>query len=156
MTDFIRNIRDTKYGQEGEVYWKLFDRHITLLNLDGAGPAYMEKCAAYLNGLDESLIDELCRASLRYRDAFYKAVSERRRKIKNPRDVLGIVKPRTLVIPEEKDPDVPVVSIGFSCEWEPEHGMQWLVREGRILFVGPQGEARPWADKEDDEWNFAP
>lgn len=156
MTDYIRDIKETDLGIEGEVYWKLFDRYIRLHNFDRARPEYMQTCAEALNSLEDRTIDELCKASLRYRDDFLNAVGADCSVISDPRDVLKIVKPLGLSIPLESRPNVPVVDLEFDCEWEEEHGMQWLVRDGTILFVGAACEGNPWGEYgQYPQWNYA-
>jgi hypothetical protein len=156
VTDFIRDVKETDLGIEGKVYWKLFDRYIRLHNFDRARPEYMQSCAVALNSLDDRIIDELCKASLRYREDFLYAVGDECPIISNPREVLKIIKPLNLSIPFERRLDVPVVDLEFDCEWEEEHGMQWLVREGKILFVGAACSAIPWGEEDQhSQWNYA-
>lgn len=61
-----------------------------------------------------------------------------------------------LSIPLESRPNVPVVNLEFDCEWEREHGIQWLVRDGTILFVGAACEGKPWGEYgQYPQWNYA-
>jgi hypothetical protein len=113
VTDYIRDIKETDLGIEGEVYWELFDRYIRLHNFDRARPEYMQTCAEALNSLEDRTIDELCKASLRYREDFLNAVGADCSVISDPRDLLKIVKPLGLSIPLERRPNVPVVNLEF-------------------------------------------
>ena len=34
----------------------------------------------------------------------------------------------------------------LNCEWEPEYGMEWVVRSGKVLYSGGFIDTYPWDD----------
>lgn len=152
----LRNIENVKEGQEGEVYCRLFHQYIKLYSWKGAGMGYIEKCAAYLNSLSDEIIDRLCEASIRYCNDFCDMVGEEPKKFENVRDVLKLIQPNGLSIPKPKDENTPVIDLELNCDWEEEHGMQWIIRNDEVLYVGAYNGENPWGDfTEKKEWNYA-
>ncbi|HEX3047590.1 MAG TPA: hypothetical protein VHY08_22755 [Bacillota bacterium] len=152
----LRNLQNVKEGQEGEVYFKLFNQYIKLYSWNGAGIGYIEKCAGYLNSLSDEIIDRLCEASIRYCNGFCDDVGEELKEFMNIRDVLKLIQPNGLCIPKPRDENTPVIDLELNCDWEEEHGMQWIIRNDRVLYVGSYDGVNPWEDfTEEDEWNYA-
>ena len=52
----IKNLRETQYGTEGEVFFSLFDKFIGLTIAEGATPQFAEQCAVLLNNLTDNNI----------------------------------------------------------------------------------------------------
>ncbi|HEX3045591.1 MAG TPA: hypothetical protein VHY08_12605 [Bacillota bacterium] len=132
----LRNIHNVEDGVEGEVYCKLFNQYTILYSWKGAGRGYIEKCAGYLNSLSDEVIDRLCEASIRYCNDCCDTVNEQQ-EFKNVRDVIQLIQPNGLSIPEPKDENTPVINLELNCDWEEEHGMQWIIRDNEVLYVGP-------------------
>ena len=62
--------------------------------------------------------------------------------------VMNYARANCVIIEQPKDSSVIGFSVEFSCDWEPEHGMEWTVRNGRALYVGDFMGISPWyADK---------
>jgi hypothetical protein len=159
MSELIRNIRQEHFGQEGEVYFGLFGKYISLFNWQGASEAYVLKCAQYLNNLGEQIITHLCEASIHYCNDFLDAVGQEPKYFDKSRDVLALIRPSSLSIPKPRVPaqeDVPVIHMELNCAWEEEHGMEWVIRDNKVLYVGAYNGENPWADFEPkDSWNYA-
>lgn len=161
MPELVRNIRQEHLGQEGEVYFALFDKYISLFNWQGADEAYVLKCAQYLNDLDEQIITHLCEASIRYCHDFLDAIGQEPKHFNDPRDVLALIRPSSLSIPKPhvlkpQGEDVPVIHMELNCAWEEEHGMEWVIRDGKVLYVGAYNGENPWSDFQPKEsWNYA-
>lgn len=154
--DFLNNISPGEDGTEGEVFFGLFDRSIRFMVEGSADLAYVKKCAAYLNGLTPEVIAELCLASIRYCNDFLSLVGEPEKSFARPADVLLLIDPVTLLVPEPEDGDEPVVHLELNCEWEEEHGLEWLVRNNRVLYVGAFQGVNPWRDfSAKESWNYA-
>ena len=152
----LRNIQNVKDEVEGEVYCRLFHQYIKRYSWEGAGMGYIEKCAAYLNSLSDEVIDRLCEASIRYCNDFCDMVGGEPKKFENIRDVLKLIQPNGLSIPKPKDENTPVIDLELNCDWEEEHGMQWIIRNDRVLYVGAYNGENPWGDfTAKKEWNYA-
>ena len=38
----------------------------------------------------------------------------------------------------------------LNCDWEPEHGMEWIIKGDKALYIGPfNGGASPWDEEEE-------
>ena len=45
--------------------------------------------------------------------------------------------------------------LGESCGWEPEHGIEIVIKDNKILYVGAFEGCTPWDDfPKDDEYNY--
>ncbi|HEX3047589.1 MAG TPA: hypothetical protein VHY08_22750 [Bacillota bacterium] len=152
---FVRNIQKCEHGEEGEVYCKLFNQYTPLYSWKGAGMGYIEKCAGYLNSLSDEVIDRLCEAAIRYCNDCCDTAGEKQ-EFKNVRDILKLIQPNGLCIPKPKDENTPVIDLELNCDWEEEHGMQWIIRNDEVLYVGPYNGEDPWGDyTRKKEWNYA-
>ena len=136
--ELIRNLDDANMG---EVYWRLYRRYISLFIENEADDAYAWRCARALDELDDAVVERLCAASLRYRAA---------------RGVLERIEPGELIVPDPEQGDEAVIHLSLNCEWDREHGMEWIVRGGEVLYVGPFHGEDPWRDFTVKEpWNYA-
>lgn len=155
--ELIKDISHNGFCLSGKVFFRLFDRYIDLL-IDEEEPTnltYTHKCAVYLNSLSDHLIDRLCVASINYCNTFLDDIGDKPRKFSDRRDVLKLITPLSLSVPQMLR-DEPVIHLEFDCEWEMEHGMEWIVRGDRVLFVSAFESEDPWGEfTEDDEYNFA-
>ena len=149
----IKNVVDSNSSLEGEVFFGLFDRYISFFSDGNEGKVdleYVNQCAVYLNSLSEDLIDRLCQGSIMYCNTFLDDIGEEAKQFANYRDVLPLITPLGLSIPE-KNRNEPVIHLELDCEWEPEHGMEWIVREDRILYIGSYDGEDPWGEFADYE-----
>lgn len=153
--ELIRNTKAGEFGIEGEVYFGLFDTYIALMVEDDA-LSYTQKCAAYLNELSESLVKELCEASIRYCNSFLDAIGEPTKQFKKAEDVLKHIYPSMLIVPFPEGVDDPVIHMELNCSWEGEHGMEWVIRGNKVLYVGAFNGEDPLGDfSPKQEWNYA-
>ena len=137
-------------GEKGTTTFPLFDGPVTLYNWDDAPEAYVGACVQHLHSLPDAAVLHLCEASIRYCNHFLDAIGEEPRTFAQPRDVLALIEPRSMVIPAPEG-DEPVVHLELECEWEPEHGLEWIVRAGRVISVGPYEGNDPWGEPDPDD-----
>jgi hypothetical protein len=133
----------------GKMYSELFGRYIDAV-LHGNGEEYLryaDKCADYFNHMPEGLLAFLKECSLRYcedmRNSFDTTLPEVPENVSES-TILKYVRVNSIIIEPPKDARVIGFSVEFSCDWEPEHGMEWTVREGRALYVGDFMGISPW------------
>ena len=136
----------------GQIYWPLFNCQVPVtLGRDGTvSLQYAERCVSQLLHLEKAEIDSLLRASIAYfRDEEYchgepiEMMFEFEgmpypEGLEQPERILPYIKPVEISIDREV-PSVESVSIFSECAWEPEHSLQWVVRNGKALFVGACG-----------------
>lgn len=139
--------RDSQWS--GRVFWPLFDSQVTVTlgRYGTVSPEYAERCVLQFLNLEVAEVQTLLRASTAYfRDVEYchgepvemmfefegMPYPER---LEQPERILPYIKPVEISIDREV-PGVGSVSVFSECAWEPEHGLQWVVRNGKALFVG--------------------
>jgi hypothetical protein len=155
--DLIKNVITNTYGcPEGEVWFELFDKYINFAVEDAADIDYAQLCAQYLNSQPESVIKDLCEASIRYCNNFLEAIGEPEKEFENYRDILQLIYPSVLLIPDPENNNEPILHMELNCEWEEEHGMEWVVRNNEVLYVGASNGVYPWGSCDAGEfWNYA-
>lgn len=154
--ELIKDIKILKEEIEGKVYFKLFDKYIDFFAAGASDTKYIEICAEYLNSFDEKIIADLCSASIRYCNAILQIYGEKPYEFDNSKDVLRLINPACLVIPDPQNNNEPVIHLELNCSWEEEHGLEWIVRNNSVLYVGPYYGEDPWADfAVKTEWNYA-
>jgi len=155
--ELIKDIVDRESEPEAKVWFGLFDRYIDLCAdaKDDFSWDYAQKCVVYLNSLSEELIDRLCIASINYCNTFLDDTGQELIRFRDRREVLELITPQTIIIPEMLR-DEPIVHLELNCGWESEHGMEWIVRGDRVLFVSAFEGEDPWGEFLDtDEYNFS-
>lgn len=157
MSLLLRNVSSEGFWPlQGEAFFTLFDRYVAFAVEDASDIEYVEKCVEYFNALDSGIIDKLCLASIRYCNDFLEMVGEDSRQFNSPRDVLSLVSPGTLIIPNEENSGTPVAHLELNCDWEPEHGMEWIIRDRAVLYVGAFNGSDPWGEYlEKVSYNYA-
>lgn len=123
---------------EGTIPFDLLNQDITILLDESDGPdfAYAETCVKALNQLSDQAIDRLCEASLRYCYDFCDIVGEEPPKINASREILMYIEPNSMIIEKVEDDSV-VIHLELECSWEEEHGLEWLIKDEQVLYVGP-------------------
>jgi len=154
--ELIRNLREGEFGLEGESYFQRFSTYIKVYADEEANEAYIKICAAYMNSLESNIIEALCKASIRYCDDVLKMTGQAERVFSQPCDVLQLIQPSSLIVPDPENGSDPVVHLELECEWEDEHGMEWLVRDGEVLYVGSFNDVNEWGNYSVKEsYNYA-
>ncbi|KAB2935339.1 MAG: hypothetical protein F9K24_01020 [Leptonema illini] len=143
-------------GNEGEVWFSLFNKYIGYLVEDSADISYVRACAEYLNNLPETTVLAIFSASIRYCNSFLDAIGEPVREFPNPHDIKGSIFPSLLIIPNPQESRKPALHLELNCDWEIEHGMEWVIRDDRVLYVGAFNGEDAWDDfSQSKEYNYA-
>ncbi|OPH62188.1 hypothetical protein BC351_00865 [Paenibacillus ferrarius] len=152
----MKNIRNTEYGLVGEMYFSLFDRNIEVSIDDELMIEYANICAEYLNSLNDEVINQFCLAAIRYCNEFLSDIGEDEIGFNKPSDVLTLIKPKSLTVPDPQNGLEPVIDMELDCEWEEEHGMELIIRNDTVLYVGAYYGENPWGDYTNKKsWNYA-
>ena len=142
----INDIRDDRGTAVGGFHSALFDCDMQAM-LIGADIEYAEKCADYFNNMSEDMIDGLKKYTLRYCEDFRRFFDEESPDVPEnvtADEIFSYVSPQVLIITAPKKPDKIAFSVEFTCRWEREHGMEWVIRDGKILYVGDFQSVSPW------------
>ncbi|ORX54696.1 hypothetical protein BCR36DRAFT_9965 [Piromyces finnis] len=157
----IRDItKKNEYFLNGLIYCPFLEKDITVTIEEDADLVYAEKCANHLTNLDEKLINKICERISAYHqymlsewnDEFVKEINKKVPKDVSGRDILKYISQPELIIyekPKEKKNDIGYTIAGL-CSWEPEHGIDIILRNETLLYVGPSECLGSWAD--DDEY----
>lgn len=149
---------ESKYFYESKAPFHLFDREI-LVYVDKASKnidfEYAQKCVDALNGMADKTLAELCKYSVLYCNTFCEEVGEEAPAIEAHRDILKYVRPTLLMVDEQKDQDI-VIHLECNCDWEPEHGLEWLIKGDTVLYVGANMGISPYSDEKHFQkpWNY--
>lgn len=156
MSSQIRDIQQGSYGIEGVFWFSLFDKDVSVSIDRGGTIEFAERCVALANSLSDHVVDHLCKASIRYCKEYLDAIGEPTKDFETPRDVLQIIYPSVLIVPAWPLDDDPVLHMELNCEWEEEHGMEWIVRKNSVLYVGPFNGHNPKGEcSRNKPWNHA-
>lgn len=135
--------------QEGRAFWPLFGREVCVA-IGGEGeisPDYARRCVAQLLTPAPDTERRLLEASVRcFRDAecchgepieflFEFEGMPRPRNLEIPENLLPYLRPVEIRV-EQEIPKLFSAAAFLECAWEPEHGISWVVRDGKPLFVG--------------------
>ena len=142
--DLLRNTRKgSDWLLEGEVYCRLFERYIRFVVEDEASIEYVAKCGEYMNSWDAQIVERICEACVRYCNDFSSMIGAEPVSLSSSHEILALVSPSVFLVPNRAF-DEPVAHLELNCEWEEEHGMEWIVRGRDILYVGGFNGQDPW------------
>lgn len=147
MNDMVQNLKRTKYGFEGVMYCPLFQTELSVSVNKEEDLEYAQKCADYLCNMPEDTLLRLCNYIIRYcedsREYFeFEDVSI-------PENICGTqilayVTPSVLIVEKPDDPTVIGFHVECGCDWELEHGLEFTIRDEKILYVGPFDDMSAW------------
>jgi len=154
----LKNIFTNEFGQtEGTAYFPYFDRDITVICREGVPLEYAESCLAYLEEVDETLILQICK----YAEYFLKDTLENTSvgelddeesfPYEKPLDLLQYMSFETLYIEKpsesiENSDQIKALNLSGGCDWWEDEGLQCLVRDGRVIYLGYFGDLSVWGD----------
>lgn len=158
-------LNDKEYDEDGMLvatfYCKRYDDELELTADSGVDEKYVKKCVKHYNKLSGELMDRICGALCRYcesarekaGDDFDEDIPE---DIKG-RDILDYYAPVSLNIEAPPSPGVIGYSIEGECDWDPEHGVQIIIRDDRLVLVSSFNGRSVWDDDSlnDGEVNYA-
>lgn len=153
----ITNIIKTEYGLEGKVQFKLFNKIIDVLMPENIDMKYANLCVESLNNLDEKVINSLCQYSIDYCNDFCSEVGEKTYEFNLLKDVLNYITPICLIVSSPKDKNKIAFHLELNCAWEVEHGLEWTICDGKILYVGSFESEDGWEEisyYKELNWNY--
>lgn len=145
----IRDVKDDGSLLIGKMHSALFGCEIDVM-IEDADMDYAEQCAEYFNNMPSQLTDELKKYTLRYCEDFRQFFDEESQEVPQgvtENEIFNYVSPHVLIIKEPSSSDKIAFGVEFGCKWEPEHGMEWTVNDGQVLYVGDFVDMSPWYDK---------
>lgn len=164
----ITNIHKEDDGMEGNVRWELFDEELEVIINEGTDIEYAEKCAEALNALSEKTVQLIYEAAKQYCLYFMELVGTDGDEF----DDMGIkvtegtpaealkseIYPATLIVdaPEDESEDERIgIHLECNCSWEQEHGMEIIIIDGKLVYLGAFNGCYIWGDfSPENEWNY--
>lgn len=142
----IELIKDEGGCQFGRMHSGLFDCNIDVA-VENAGTEYAEKCAEYFNNMPHELTERLSEYTLRYCEDFRQFFDPHTPEVPEgvgKSEIFKYISPHILIIQAPKSSDRIAFSVEFGCKWEPEHGMEWTINDGKVMYVGDFVGMSPW------------
>ena len=146
--ELIKDVIENEYEEMvGKVYFKYVEDYIDLRFEKDVPMEYVYQTAEMLNNLQETMIDEICRYSI----VFCEDVSEKSSKMKKavnaldePKDILKYMQFDELVVNLPEDMSCYGINLVGSCDWDEENGIQWLIKEDKVVYTGPWADLNIW------------
>ena len=108
----------------------------------------------FLATWDDALFSRLAQATLAYCHGFSEEVGLTDFDGRTSADILDCVRTGVIIIPSQVRAS-PVVRIELDCDWEPEHGLEWVVESPNfIVYVGPFRMIDDWLDDADPGYAY--
>mgnify|MGYP003301522528 CR=1 FL=1 len=129
----------------------LFRRKIAV-SADNVSEAYTKKCIDFFQNMDEETVSSLAKQANEYYREY--SIIGNVSNVKMPNDVEGkdILKwiyPKVMWIGnDEGQPKKMEFIVECECEWEPEHGLEIVVYDRRIIHIGTyDGDIEYWKEE---------
>lgn len=151
----IENIRKDEYvGFVGDVTLDNWGGEMEVHFPSETKREYAEKCVEYMQNMDNNTMHRLAKYLYRYFRYFSKFFDDDdfEEFLQMPRnvseeDILKYVQPGTIMIEEGCREDRIEFHVGGSCNWEIEHGFEFTISDGKILYVGSFDDVPPYNAK---------
>lgn len=150
---------------EGKVYCKLWDKEIDVDLYEDVPLEYAEKCAEAMNSMSDDLIDAICRAAKKYCLDFLDAIGGAEENEIDltipvdedtpPLDMLKCFEVGSLIVDAPEDSSRIGYQLSGNCDWEEEHGIEIVVLDGKLVYLGEFADESPWTDHSEESWNSA-
>lgn len=147
MKNLIQDLKHTKYGLEGVMDFPLFQTEINVFIKHEDDLDYAQKCADYLCNMPQEILLRLCKYIIRYCEDNRKCLEFE--DILIPENITGTkileyIVPNVLIVEKPDDSSVIGFHVECSCDWESEHGLEFTIKDEKILYVGPFDEMPAW------------
>ena len=158
----IKNIAEQdEYFLSGTIYAPMFGKEIDVWIEKEVDIEYAERCAGQFVGLDDETIDLICRRICDYHrymleewdEEFVREINEKVPANVSGRDILQYIGEPTLYVTEPFGEGVGY-SVAGNCDWEPEHCVEFIIKDNKLLYVGQQECLGAWADFDEYEIGF--
>ena len=157
----IKNIRKGEFGIEGTLYVPVFNKEITVFFDEDVPLEYVEQCTEYLINISDEILDKLCCSSIGYCESMRKFFDELKINIPQnmkSKEILNYISPNSISVENPENSNIIAFEMELNCDWEPEHGMEWIIRDNKVLYVGLFNGESEWDNEgyfKGLEWNYA-
>lgn len=140
MIILVRDIKEYEYGiVEGKTDSLKWGKDISLICDSKEQLSYAEKCLAYFDSIPDEVELKLIKYLLRYFMDYKNYIDEEFEEFGtiNEENILKHIQIGAIIVDRECRKDRIEFHIDGSCDWEPEHGLEITISDGKILYVGP-------------------
>lgn len=146
----------------GYVEFPYFHKQIEVICDEGVTAEYAAQSIRWLAEVDEALVREICQYALYYlRDqlestSIGELLPEDIQHIQEPLEVLRYMEFGSLDITIPKDPEIPVLNLSGSCDWQEDEGLHCLIKNGHVVYMGSWNDEDVWDERllNDDNYLF--
>jgi len=154
----LKNSYKNEFGEiEGTAFFPYFNKEITVICRKGVSFEYAKKCLKYLAEVDEELILQICKYAEFYLKDTLESTSIGELYYDEgepfPHDDLPAMLQyfgfETLYIdepPASEETSGRVLNLYGGCDWEEDEGIQCLVKDGEVIFLGGFNAWSVWRD----------
>lgn len=140
----------------GKLESTLFGKFIKVYIDKDTDIEYAEKCAEHFSFLSDDIIDKICKRTSAFHqymleewdEDFVAEINEKVPCDVKCRDILNYIEDPTLYIFCPEDEGIGYIIEGI-CPWEPEYGIDIIIRDDRLLYVGTPEGYTPWSDEDE-------
>lgn len=146
MNHIIQDLKRTKFGFEGTLDYPLFETQIKVFVDREEDIEYAQKCADCLCNMSEDTLLRLSTYIIRYCEYHREYLEEDGSIPENisGTEILEYIVPSVLIVERPEDPSIIGFHVECGCDWEWEHGLEFTIRDEKILYVGPFDDMSPW------------
>lgn len=134
----LRKIDRHKEDWGAEFYAPVFNQYMGVYVGDpDISTEAVEKVVQAFNQLDQDTLAKLFQFSWDYCKSFCDYVGDQEcPSIQQPEEILQYIEPIDMMIEMDPERTETIIRIELNCDWEVEHGLEWLIRDQQILYVG--------------------
>jgi hypothetical protein len=140
------------YFISGKLYVPMFGKQIDVSIEDKAPIEYAQLCAENLAGLSEVVIDHICQRICDYHqfmlemwdEDFVEEINQEVPADVQGREILNYIDTPTLYVMDPLGEGIGY-SVSGNCPWEPDHGVEFILKDGQLLYVGNTSCLGAWA-----------
>ena len=148
---------------EGTAYFPYFDEKITVICRGNVTAEYVETCLQYLEKVDETLMLQICKyASYFLKDKLENtSIGDAGGEEAFPYDNLldlqqyfhfGILYIDAPPEPVAETSKVNVLNLSGGCDWWEDEGLQCLVKDGEVVYLGYFNGLNIWRSRYDEDY----
>lgn len=136
--------------------YKLFNKKISCYIEDGVTNEYINKCINHLNSMREEILNKFLDATIRYcedcKDEIYKYDIDIPVNVSR-KEILKFINPNSIRIESSKNDKIGY-AISFDCDWQKKEGLEFIIVEDEIKYLGKYQGKSIWQEKFDTYKNY--
>ena len=160
--ELVKNIYENEFEEmEGEVYFGYLDKYIHLRFEKDIPIEYVHKVAEKLNELTEEMVCAICKYSVEYCLDKLDDYEDLEMDIEDDEfddclNILEYMEIEGLVVNKPNNYEDIGINLEGSCDWDEENGIQWLIKDDQVVYVGPWSMLNIWRSPyENSMFNYA-